>query len=61
MWIKMFFHFIYDYYRTLTDLENAIYFILFERSEVKLFVFKNPLREEKLRKSCFKLELRLMK
>ena len=39
MWIENCFHFIYDYYRTLTDILNALYFILFERSEVKLHLF----------------------
>ena len=64
MWIKNLFSliFIYDYYRTLTDLENALYFILIESSEVKLRLFLNiPYAEEKLRKSRFQLELRLMK
>ena len=60
MWIIILKLFIYDYYRTLIDLYNELYFISFECSEVKLRLFlKISYAEEKLRKSRFKLELRL--
>ena len=63
---ETYFHFIYDYYKTTYVLCIPLYFILFERSKVKLRQFKKSVnlfvkkirciiatRSKKVRKSRF--------
>ena len=61
MWIKNIFSF-YDYYKKAYVVYIALYFILIERSEVKLRLFKKKsTTKQKLRKLHIKLKFRLRK
>ena len=64
MWIKLFFHFICEYYKTSYVLYIALYFILIECSEVNLQLKKYMLytyMEEKFRKLHLKLKFHLQR
>ena len=60
---KNYFNLIYDYYKTAYVLYIIIshYYIFIERSEVKLSVFKNPLRRGKIEKSTYEIKIPFVK